>query len=106
MELKLKKIFFHNEAIIKRGHPIVNFFIVIKGKANILNSNGSTILKNICGGEVFGIVDNLKEKKWKNTVVSENKSEILIIPKETLIKKIFTSKEFTALTLDLLKMAK
>ena len=38
--------------------------------------------------------------------VSENKSEVLVIPKETLIKKIFTSKEFTALTLDLLKMAK
>ena len=46
-----------------------------------------------------------KEKKWKNTVVSEKRSEILIIPKETLIKKIFSSKEFTALTLDLLKMA-
>ena len=102
----MKKIFFHNEAIIKRGHPIINFFIVIKGKANVLNSNGSTVLKNISRGEVFGIVDNLKEKKWKNTVVSENKSEILVIPKETLIKKIFTSKEFTALTLDLLKMAR
>ena len=38
--------------------------------------------------------------------VSENKSEVLVIPKEILIKKIFTSKEFTALTLDLLKMAK
>ena len=102
----MKKIFFHNEAIIKRGHPIINFFILTKGKANVLNSNGSTIVKNICGGEVFGIVDNLKEKKWKNTVVSENKSEVLIIPKDTLIKKIFTSKEFTALTLDLLKMSK
>ena len=102
----MKKIFFHNEAIIKRGHPIINFFIVTKGKANVLNSNGSTILKNIGSGEVFGIVDNLKEKKWKNTVVSENKSEIFVIPRETLIKKIFTSKEFTAITLDLLKMAK
>ena len=102
----MKKIFFHNEAIIKRGHPIINFFILTKGKANVLNSNGSTIVKNICGGQVFGIVDNLKEKKWKNTVVSENKSEVLVIPKEILIKKIFTSKEFTALTLDLLKMAK
>ena len=102
----MKKIFFHNEAIIKRGHPIINFFIVTKGKANVLNSNGSTILKNIGSGEVFGIVDNLKEKKWKNTVVSENKSEILVIPKETLIKKIFTSKEFSALTLDILKMSK
>ena len=102
----MKKIFFHNEAIIKRGHPIINFFIMIKGKANILNSNGNTISNNINTGEVFGIIDNLKEKKWKNTVVSENKSEVLIIPKETLIKKVFTSKEFTALTLDLLKMAK
>ena len=65
----MKKIFFHNEAIIKRGHPIINFFIVTKGKANVLNSNGTTVLKNICCGEVFGIVDNLKEKKWrfKNT---------------------------------------
>ena len=102
----MKKIFFHNEAIIKRGHPIINFFIMIKGKANVLNSNGNTISNNINTGEVFGIIDNLKEKKWKNTVVSENKSEVLIVPKETLIKKIFTSKEFTALTLDLLKMAK
>ena len=102
----MKKIFFHNEAIIRRGHPIINFFIVTKGKANVLNSNGSTILKDICSGEVFGIVDNLKEKKWKNTVVSENKSEVIVIPKETLKKKIFTSKEFTALTLDILKMAK
>ena len=65
----MKKIFFHNEAIIKRGHPIINFFIVTKGKVNVLNSNGSTILKKICTGEVFGIVDNLKEKKRKNTVV-------------------------------------
>ena len=104
--VKLKKIFFHNEAIVKRGHPILNFFIVIKGKANVLNSNGNSILKNICCGEVFGIIDNLKEKKWKNTVVSENESEMLIIPKETLIKKLFSSKEFAALTLDLLKMSK
>ena len=102
----MKKIFFHNEAIIKRGHPIINFFIVTKGKANVLNSNGSTILKNISSGEVFGIIDNLNQKKWKNTVVSENKSEVIVIPKETLIKKLFTSKEFTTLTLDLLKMAK
>ena len=102
----MKKVFFHNEAIIKRGHPIINFFIVTKGQANVLNSNGNNILKTICSGEVFGIIDNLKENKWKNTVVSEKKSEILLVPKETLIKKIFSTKEFTALTLDLLKMAK
>ena len=101
----MKKIFFHNEAIIKRGHPIISFFIMIKGKANVLNSNGNITLKNLCSGEVFGIIDNLKEKKWKNTVVSENKSEVLIVPKDTLIKKIFSSKKFTALTIDLLKMA-
>ena len=101
----MKKIFFHNEAIIKRGHPIVSFIIIIKGKANILNSNGNTILNKINSGDVFGIIDNLKEKKLKNTVVSENKSEVLIVPKDTLIKKIFASKEFTALTIDLLKMA-
>ena len=102
----MKKIFFHNEAIIKRGHPIFSFFIIIKGKANVLNSNGKTILKHITSGDVFGVIDNLKERKWKNTVVSENKSEILIVPKETLIKKIFCSKEFTHLTLDILKMTK
>ncbi len=102
----MKKIFFHNEAIIKRGHPIVSFFIIIKGKANVLNSNGKTVLKYISKGDVYGVIDNLKEKKWKNTVVSENKSEILLIPKETLIKKIFSSKEFTNLTLDILKMSK
>ena len=78
----MKKVFFHNEAIIKRGHPIISFFIVIKGQANVLNSNGNNILKNICSGEVFGIIDNLKEKKWKNTVVSEKESEILIILKK------------------------
>ncbi len=101
----MKKIFFHNEAIIKRGHPISNFFIIIKGKANVLNSNGKTILKHIYNGDVYGVIDNLKEKKWKNTVVSENKSEVLIVPKETLIKKVFSSKEFTNLTLDILKMS-
>ena len=61
----MKKIFFHNEAIIKRGHPIFSFFIIIKGKANVLNSNGKTILKHISSGEVFGIIDNLKEKNGK-----------------------------------------
>ena len=101
----MKKIFFHNEAIIRRGNPVQNFFIVINGKANVLNSNGKTIVKSINTGQVYGVVDNLKEKKWKNSVVSENKTEILLISKEILIKKIFFSKEFTNLTLSLLKMA-
>ena len=101
----MKKVFFHNEAIIKRGHPIFSFFIIIKGKANVLNSNGKTILKHITSGDVFGVIDNLKEKKWKNTVVSDNKSEVLFIPKDILIKNIFSSKEYTSLTLNILKMA-
>ncbi len=101
----MKKTFFHNEAIIKRGHHIQNFFIMISGQASVLNSNGKTVLRNISNGEVYGVIDNLKEKKWKNTVVSEKKSEILIISKETLIKRIFSSKEFTNLTLSILKMA-
>jgi len=101
----MKKIFFHNEAIIRRGNPIVNFFILLNGKANVLNSNGNTILKNIYNGEVYGVIDNFKEKKWKNTVVSENKSEVIIISKEVLVKKVFSSKEFTNLTLSILKMA-
>ena len=100
----MKKTFFHNEAIIKRGHPIQNFFIIVEGKANVLNSNGNSILKNIYNGEVYGVLDNLKEKKWKNTVVSENKSEILIVSKEKFLKNIFSSKEFTNLTLNVLKM--
>ena len=102
----MKKNFFHNEAIIKRGNPINSFFIVLSGKGLVLNSNGNKTIREIEKNQVFGLIDTLKEKKWKNTVVSENKSEILVIPKETLIKKIFTSKEFTALTLDLLKMAR
>ncbi len=101
----MKKKFFHKEAIIKRGNPVLNFFIMLNGQANVLNSNGSTILKNIYKGEVYGVIDNLKERKWKNTVVSENKSEILIVSKEIFIKKIFSSKEFSELTLSILKMA-
>ena len=101
----MKKIYFHNEAIIRRGHPINFFFIVIKGNVNILNSKGTSIIKVLKEGEVFGALDTLKEKKWKSTVVSENKSEILIISKDTLIKKIFSSEEYTKLTMNLLKMA-
>ena len=62
-------------------------------------------MKYIKDGEVYGVIDNLKEKKWKNTVVSEKKSEILVVSKEVLIKNIFTSKDFTNLTLSVLKMA-
>ena len=101
----MKKIFFHNEAIIKRGHPVNFFFVVVKGNANILNSKGNSTLKVLKQGEVYGVLDTLKEKKWRSTVVSDNKSEILIISKDTLVKKIFSSKDYTKLTLNLLKMA-
>ena len=50
----MKKIYFHNEAIIRRGHPINFFFIVIKGNVNILNSKGTSIIKVLKEGEVFG----------------------------------------------------
>ena len=49
----MKKTFFHNEAIIKRGNPVQNFFIVVEGKANVLNSNGTSILKNIISYIVY-----------------------------------------------------
>jgi len=56
-------------------------------------------------GKYNGLLDCLREKKWKNTVVSDNKSEVLFIPKDILIKNIFSSREYTSLTLNLLKMA-
>ena len=101
----MKKIFFHKEVLLKRGQPTNNFFILLKGKAKVLNSNGSVSLRDIYPGEVFGLLDNLREKKWKNTVVSDSKSEVLFIPKDILIKNIFSSREYTSLTLNLLKMA-
>ena len=87
-----------------------NFGIRIENLIYVKNNKGKTYFENLTLAPIDKeLIDmsilNLKEKKWKNTVVSENKSEVLIVPKETLIKKIFTSKEFTALTLDLLKMA-
>ena len=101
----MKKKFFHKEVLLRRGQPTSNFFILLKGKAKVLNSNGSISLRSIHPGEIFGLLDNLREKKWKNTVVSENKSEVLFIPKDILIKNIFSSREYTSLTLNLLKMA-
>ena len=69
----MKKIFFHNEAIIKRGHPIINFFILTKGKANVLNSNGSNFAfqgfvnlanaSNVAGVKKIVNLINLKDLK-------------------------------------------
>ena len=101
----MRKLFFHKEVLLKRGQPTNNFFIMLTGKAKVLNSNGNLTIRSIHPGEVFGLLDNLREKKWKNTVVSDNKSEVLFIPKDILIKNIFSSREYTSLTLNILKMA-
>ncbi len=78
---------------------------MLKGKAKVLNSNGNLSLRDVYPGEIFGLLDNLREKKWKNTVVSDNNSEVLFISKDVLIKNIFSSREYTSLTLSILKMA-
>ena len=101
----MKKLFFHKEVLLKRGQPTNNFFIMLKGKAKVLNSNGNLSLRDVYPGEIFGLLDNLREKKWKNTVVSDNNSEVLFISKDVLIKNIFSSREYTSLTLSILKMA-
>ena len=101
----MKKKFFHKEVLLKRGQPTNFFFILLKGKAKVLNSNGSISLRDIYPREVFSIWKNVREKKWKNTVVSDSKSEVLFVPKDILIKNIFSSREYTSLTLNLLKMA-
>ena len=102
----MKKTFFHKEVIVKRGHQAESFFVILKGKALVLNSLGNEVFNEIEENQSFGLIEILKNIKWKNTVVSEKKSEILFIPKEKLIKNIFSSKLFTNLTLNILKMAK
>ena len=79
--------------------------IIFSGKANVLNSTGNIIIKELKEGDVYGLVDNFKEKKWKNTVVSDRKSEVLFISKDFLIKNIFSSREFASLANNILKMA-
>ncbi len=101
----MKKLFFHKEVILKRGYPINNFVIISAGKANVLNSSGSIIIQELKEGEVYGLVDNFKERKWKNTVVSEKKSEVIFVSKDFLIKNIFASKKFASLATSILKMA-
>ncbi len=101
----MKKTFFHKEVILKRGHPTNNFFILLKGKARVLNSTGNLTLKELQSGDVYGLLDNLKEKKWKNTVVSDNRTEVLSISKDNLVKNIFSNKEYTSIALNILKMA-
>ena len=102
----MRKFFFHKEVIVKRGNIAEYFFIILKGKALILNSLGDSIINEIYENQSFGLTEILKNIKWKNTIVSEKKSEVLFIPKEKLIKNIFANKFLTNLTLNILKMAK
>ena len=101
----MKRVFFHKEVIIKRGNFAKHFIVVIKGKALVLDSLGNNVKKEISQYQSFGLVDILKENKWKNTIVSENKSEVLFISRDILIKNLFSNRAFTGITLNLLKMA-
>ena len=101
----MKKIFFHKEAILKRGQLAKNFIVVIRGKALVLDSMGNKIVDEVFQQQSFGLVDTLKENKWKNTVVSENNSEILFVSRDILVKNLFDSRTLAGVTLNLLKMA-
>ena len=102
----MKRSFFHKEVIVKRGNKAECFFVILKGKALILNSIGSDITDEIHESQSFGLIEILKNIKWRNTIISEKKSEILFIPRELLVKNIFSSRLLTSLTLNILKMAK
>ena len=102
----MKKSFFHKEVIIKRGNQADNFLVILKGKALVLNSLGNEVFSEIKENQSFGLIEILKNIKWKNTIISEKNSEILFIPREKLIKNIFSNKLLTNLTLNILKMAK
>ena len=102
----MKKSFFHKEVIIKRGNKAESFFVILKGKALVLNSLGNDIIREINENQTFGLTEILKNIKWKNTIVSEKKSEILFIPRDKLVKNIFSNRLITSLTLNILKMAK
>ena len=102
----MKTYFFHKEVIVKRGNQAENFLVILRGKALVLNSMGNKVFSEIQENQSFGLIEILKNIKWKNTIVSEKKSEVLFIPKEKLIKNVFSNKLFTNLTLNILKMAK
>ena len=102
----MKKYFFHKEVIVKRGNQAENFLVVLRGKALVLNSMGNKVFSEIQENQSFGLIEILKNIKWKNTIVSEKNSEVLFIPKEKFIKNVFSNKLLTNLTLNILKMAK
>ena len=102
----MRKSFFHQEVIVKRGNIAEYFFVILEGKALILNSLGDSINNEIIKNQSFGLIEIIKNIKWKNTIISEKKSEILFIPREKLIKNLFSNRLMTSLTLNILKMAK
>ena len=101
----MKKIFFNKEAILKRGKKKKNFIVINRGKAIVLDSMGKKIVDEVFQQQSFGLVDTLKENKWKNTVVSENNSEILFVSRDILVKNLFDNRTLAGVTLNLLKMA-
>ncbi len=100
----MKKKFLHKEVIVKRGNQANSFFILLKGKALVLNSMGNNITNEIFENQSFGLIEILKNIKWKNTIISERSSEVLFIPKDKLLKNIFNDASQTNLTLSMLKM--
>ena len=43
----MKRSFFHKEVIVKRGSKAESFFVVLKGKALVLNSMGNEVFSEI-----------------------------------------------------------
>ena len=101
----MKKSFFHKEVIVKRGNVAESFFVVLKGKALILNSLGNSITDEILENQTFGLIEILKNMKWKNTIVSDRNTEILFVSREKLVKNLFSDRLITNLTTNILKMA-
>ena len=101
----MKKSFFHKEVIVKRGNVADSFFVVLKGKALILNSLGNSITDEILENQTFGLIEILKNMKWKNTIVSDRNTEILFVSREKLVKNLFSDRLITNLTTNILKMA-
>ena len=95
----MKKSFFHKEVIVKRGSKAESFLVILKGKALVLNSLGNEVFNEIQENQSFGLIEILKKCKWKNTIVSEKKSEILFVPRDKLIKNIFSNKLLTNLNI-------
>ena len=65
---------------------------------------GNNITNEIFENQSFGLIEILKNIKWKNTIISERSSEVLFIPKDKLLKNIFNDASQTNLTLSMLKM--